>query len=150
MLVKAGATYRRATFRGTLTRVFTMLAVATLAADLSIIGLIWASPAEEGPWGMWAVAEPGYEGLARIMATVAVGIAGLLVAGFLASIGFLVAEGPHSSRRAVWMVPVALGLVLVFGGFIGVAVVFGIALVVVGRYLLLTVRRRGRPPSSGP
>jgi hypothetical protein len=70
----------KAGLRRTLAWLFTLLTLASVAAGLSIVGFIWASPGETGPWGMWDTGgEPGYEGPFRELATIVVTLPMILV-----------------------------------------------------------------------
>jgi hypothetical protein len=70
--------------RRALAWLFTLLTLASLACGLSMVGLIWASPGETGPWGMWHTGgEGGYEGPFRTVSTILVGFPTMLaVLGF--------------------------------------------------------------------
>ena len=73
-----------ARLRWTLAWLFALLALATMATGLAVVGLIWASSGETGPWGIWDTGgEPGYEGLFRKAATIAVALPTIL-----ATLGF--------------------------------------------------------------
>jgi len=94
----------RARLRRTLAWLFTLLALMTMAAGVAFVGLIWASPGETGPWGIWDTGgEPGYEAPFRKLATIVVSLPTILATlGFGAVARYLrsgiqrqVGAGPH-------------------------------------------------------